>query len=323
MKIKTNAKSKKEEQEAFILEIVDFNEGKKGIQKILETHYAALNGYSNMYLLWDAAQNQLSMFLNDNGIDNEEKLWTFVTKVFFMYIFDKPHIWKTNPNYPKTIQGLMINQARIHGGIITREQVNEYYARIKLKISSFQVTMLRSITSEVFLYYENDKFILSENLDLSKERYTLITKALDNLFRNENASFLILRDINPNWFSCLPPLRNNIMWTPLLFQEVLRVNPNIGYSIITPTLKRERYSELGAGIVPVNSSIQTFADLVYQYCREIYTLPIKMQSEELREELCKSRIIENRQLKKKLHDVLKDYRFSFTSGNKEVKILEI
>ena len=73
MKTENEVITKKESQSDIFSDMIDFDEGKKGIQKILKTHFNTLNGYSNMYLLWSAAENQISMFLNDNGIDSEEK----------------------------------------------------------------------------------------------------------------------------------------------------------------------------------------------------------------------------------------------------------
>lgn len=57
-------------------DIVDLDEGKDGIREILEVHFQTLYGYSNINILWNAVQDNLSMFLNDNAINNADGLFS-------------------------------------------------------------------------------------------------------------------------------------------------------------------------------------------------------------------------------------------------------
>jgi hypothetical protein len=85
-----------------------------------------LYGYSNINILWDAAQNELSMFLNDNAINSADDLWHFATRVFGheLALFN-PHIWQTTPIYPTNIRGIAMNLAQQYGGTVTRNQIDE------------------------------------------------------------------------------------------------------------------------------------------------------------------------------------------------------
>jgi len=56
-------------------DIVDLEDGKAGLRKILEAHFQTLYGYSNIGIVWNAAQDNLVMFLNDNALNTSEELW--------------------------------------------------------------------------------------------------------------------------------------------------------------------------------------------------------------------------------------------------------
>ena len=93
--------------------IVDLEEGKAGIREILEAHFQTLYGYSNISILWNAAQDTLPLFLNDNAINTADQLWRLTYNAFENeYVMSYPHIWKAQPNYPQSYVGVIINLAR-------------------------------------------------------------------------------------------------------------------------------------------------------------------------------------------------------------------
>ena len=113
--------------------ITDLNEGKAGIRQILAAHFQTLHGYSNINILWSAAQSSLPMFLNDNAINSPGILWDLLNKAFEgEYVFSEPHIWQKKPDYPQNVVGIVINFARQQGGIVTREQIDDYFSGIKI-----------------------------------------------------------------------------------------------------------------------------------------------------------------------------------------------
>lgn len=298
--------------------IIDLEEGKKSLREILDNHFLTLYGYSNIGILWSAAQNSLPMFLNDNAINSSDDLWNFVTRAFKNeFVFNSPHIWGKPPDYPQSSKGLIINLARQHGGVVTREQIDNFFSQIKLT-SLFNSFVLEK---EQFIFYDKAKFILTETVNLDDNRCSLITNALNTLFSSENTTYIVLRDIKSSWFSSLPGLSNGFQWTPLLLQELLRICPSIGYKAILPNLK-QALDTIGAAIVPRQSEIETFADVVHRFCFEEYELPYKLPSEELRLNLREVGMIEGNELIYNMHKALKDYRFAFSDENRTVMILE-
>ena len=299
--------------------IVDLEEGKAGIREILEAHFQTLYGYSNISILWNAAQNNLSLFLNDNAINTAEELWRFMYDAFLNeYVMSNPHIWKVQPNYPQSYVGVIINLARQHGGTVTRDQIDEYFAQVK----QGSPINAKIIQHGFLAFYAPRHFILTEAVNLSSERVATITKALDSLFEHERVSYIVLRDISNDWFSSLPALKGNLKWTALLLQEVLRLRPAIGYCIVFSGLNRQAHDTLGAAIVLSKSEISTFADVVHRHCYENELLGKRMPSEDLRIILRKAGMLEGNELIFNLHKALRDNRFAFTEENRMVKILE-
>jgi hypothetical protein len=299
--------------------IVDLEEGKEGLREILEAHFQTLYGYSNISIVWNAAQDNLSLFLNDNAINTADELWRFMYRVFLgEYVMSNPHIWKTQPNYPQSYVGVIINLARQFGGTVTREQINEYFVRIK-QGSQINANIIRS---GHLAFYAPKHFILTEIINLSGERIAAITKALDRLFERERVSYIVLRDISDDWFSSLSTLKGNLNWTALLLQEVLRLRPAIGYRTVFSGLNGQAYDTLGAAIVPSKSEINCFADVAHRYCHENKFLGKKMLTEDLRIILRDAGMLEGNELIYNLHKALRDYRFAFTDENSMVKILE-
>jgi hypothetical protein len=299
--------------------IIDLDEGKSGIREILTTQFQSLYGYSNINILWNAAQSSLSMFLNDNAINSVDALWALLCHTFSgEFILSSPHIWQCKPDYPQSMIGIVINLARQHGGVVTREQIDDYFSRIRINVP-INTAILRQ---GLLLFYANKKFILTEIVNLTDECCDAITKALDRLFSVEDVPYIVLRDISEEWFSHLPEIKGGILWTVLLLQEVLRIRPNIGYRVITSGLDGQSLDTLGVAIVPSKSGIVTFADVVHRFCYEKFKLPKRMLAEELRLELREAGMLEGNELIYNIHKALIDYRFGFTDENKSVKILE-
>lgn len=54
---------------------VDLDEAEEALGRILRTHFAQFGGYSNNQLLFGAASQELSMFLNDNDCENIDAVY--------------------------------------------------------------------------------------------------------------------------------------------------------------------------------------------------------------------------------------------------------
>ena len=299
--------------------IVDFCEGKQGLEDILAAHFSLLNGYSNRGLLWRAAQNSLSMFLNDNGFNTEIDLWQFATKVFASrYFFRSPHIWQNKPDHPKSALGQIISMARRNGGKISRQEIDDFLAKAILP----SLDNSKILEGRYFLFIDRGEFVLAEVVNRTRDLRSAIEGELKLLFELEQQPFIVLRDIRQSWFSRLPSLPHGHCWTPLLLQELLSTFPRSAYRVISAGLQGQRLDTLGAAIVPADSGIRTFGDVVYMYVMDHYELPHRMKTEELRIRLRDAGMLSSNELSNSLHKALLEHRFAFSSDNQMVKILE-
>lgn len=303
---------------------VDLDEAEVEMEKILNTHFTQFGGYSNNKLLFGAASHDLSLFLNDNDCADIESVYA-LAQYFFVkkrperpLTFSTPHIFKDTPDFPLNLKGLMINLARTNGGVLNAEEAKNYLQKTLLTFGSIgQLLQLNS--SDTFLYYDANRYLLTEKIGVNKELIKLMHDHLDNLFRQANVAYVIPRDITDSWLHMLPALPQELPWTILLLQEMLRNFPEIGFRAITSELAQSG-DTIAAAIVPSGSPLQSFPDVVTLYMQEKHTLPKRMACEELRQELREAGMLAGNELIYALPKALDDFRFSWTDENKTVLV---
>lgn len=303
---------------------VDLDEAEEEMEKILKTHFAQFGGYSNNKLLFGAASHDLSLFLNDNDCEDVDSVYS-LAQYFFVkkrpespFTFSFPHIFKDTPDFPLTLKGLMINLARTNGGVLNAEDAKNYLQKTMLSYGSIgQLLQLNS--SDTFLYYDANRYLLTEIIGINKELLQLMQNRLDSLFRQADVAYVIPRDITDSWLHMLPMLPQGLPWTILLLQEMLKNFPEIGFRAITSELGQSG-DTIAAAIVPFGSPLQSFPDVVTLYMQERHTLPKRMACEELRQELREAGMLAGNELKYALPKALDDFRFSWTDGNKTVLV---
>lgn len=303
---------------------VDLDEAEEEMEKILKTHFAQFGGYSNNKLLFGAASHDLSLFLNDNDCEDVDSVYS-LAQYFFVkkrpespFTFSFPHIFKDTPDFPLTLKGLMINLARTNGGVLNAEDAKNYLQKTMLSYGSIgQLLQLNS--SDTFLYYDANRYLLTEIIGINKELLQLMQNRLDSLFRQADVAYVIPRDITDSWLHMLPMLPQGLPWTILLLQEMLKNFPEIGFRAITSELGQSG-DTIAAAIVPSGSPLQSFPDVVTLYMQERHTLPKRMACEELRQELREAGMLAGNELKYALPKALDDFRFSWTDGNKTVLV---
>ncbi|GHV30521.1 hypothetical protein FACS1894167_11500 [Synergistales bacterium] len=305
--------------------IVDVDEAADAMLKILNSHFAQFDGYSNIHLFFDAAQIELHMFINDNDFDDEETIYA-LAKHFFVkegcggrpfYFSGGTHIWKQEPDYPNTLHGLLINRARRNGGFLSGEDAESFAQKIKLTFAG--LTQVLQLQKAAFLQYEKGEYLLSEALGIDKAWELRIKKALDDLLAD--AEFIVPRDIRPEWYRCLPPLPGGTDWTPLLLQDVLKKHEAVAYKAIS-AMSGQRYDILCAAIVPKSSHLESFADIVHSWLRSKWGLPMNTAGEALRQLLCESGMISGNELISNMHKALVDHRFAWRDSNKNLTVLD-
>ena len=304
---------------------VDLDEAEESLGRILQTHFAQFGGYSNNQLLFGAASQELSMFLNDNDCENIDAVYAIARFLFEKkavagtpYKFSTPHIFEKEPDYPMTLRGLMIHLARSNGGLLYASDAKDYLQKTMLTYGGIG-QLLQLGSSNTFLIYDSDRYLLSESLGIDDAWCLRMHDRLDDLFRKANVAYVIPRDINAAWLTTLPSLPHGLDWTHLLLQEVLDKYPAIGFKSISPDLN-QTHDTLAAAFVPVDSPLQTFPDVVTLFMEEHHTLPVRMPGEDLRLELRDAGMLENGEMIYALPKALNDYRFAWSNENKTVYV---
>lgn len=294
---------------------VDLDEAEEALGRILRTHFAQFGGYSNNQLLFGAASQELSMFLNDNDCENIDVVYAIARFLFEKkavagapYKFSIPHIFEKEPDYPTTLRGLMIHLARSNGGLLYASDAKGYLQKTMLTYGGIG-QLLQLGSSNTFLIYDSDRYLLSESLGIDDAWCLRMHDQLDDLFRRANVAYVIPRDINAAWLTTLPSLPHGLDWTLLLLQEVLDKYPAIGFKSISPDLN-QTHDTLAAAFVPVDSPLQTFPDVVALFMEEHHDLPMRMPGEDLRLELRDAGMLENGEMIYALPKALNDYRFA-------------
>lgn len=304
---------------------VDLDEAEEALGRILRTHFAQFGGYSNNQLLFGAASQELSMFLNDNDCENIDAVYAIARFLFEKkavagapYKFSTPHIFEKEPDYPMTLRGLMIHLARSNGGFLYASDAKDYLQKTMLTYGGIG-QLLQLGSSNTFLIYDSDHYLLSESLGIDDAWCLRMHDRLDDLFRKANVAYVIPRDINAAWLTTLPSLPHGLDWTLLLLQEVLDKYPAIGFKSISPDLN-QTHDTLAAAFVPVDSPLQTFPDVVTLFMEEHHDLPMRMPGEDLRLELRDAGMLENSEMIYALPKALNDYRFAWSNENKTVYV---
>lgn len=304
---------------------VDLDEAEEDLGKILITHFAQFGGYSNNQLLFGAASQELSMFLNDNDCENIDAVYAIARYLFEKkagsgkpYKFYPPHIFEVEPDYPMTLRGLMIRFARSNGGILLAADAKSYLQKTMLTYGGMG-QLLQIGTANTFLMYDDDRYLLSETLGIDDAWCYQMHDRMDELFRKANVAYVIPRDISTTWLNMLPTLPQGLGWTRLLLQEVLDKYPAIGFKSISADITQSHHT-LSAAFVPIDSPLQSFPDVVSLFMEGRYELPRRMLGEELRIELRDAGMLENDELIYALPKALDDYRFAWTDENKYVYV---
>ena len=304
---------------------VDLDEAEDILGKILHTHFSQFGGYSNNQLLFGAASKELSLFLNDNDCESIDAVYAIARFLFEKksvtgapYKFYSPHIFETEPDYPMNLRGLMIHLARINNGILYDDVAKGYLQKTMLTYGGM-AQLLQIGTSNTFLMYDDDRYILSEAIGIDDAWCFHMHELMDDLFRKANVAYVIPRDISTSWLGTLPALPQNLEWTHLLLQEILNKYPAIGFKSISANLNQSLHT-LAAAFVPINSPLQSFPDVVTLFMEGRHELPMRMLGEELRIELRDAGMLEGNEMIYALPKALDDYRFAWTDENKMVLI---
>lgn len=304
--------------------IIDLDVAVDDMEKILTTHFNQFLGYSNNQLLYKALRINNMLFLNDNDLDDMEKVYFLAKHIFgrekklgeACFFFGNKHICEKTPDFPKSTIGLLINYGRSKDNLITREECQTYLEKICLTCTSIR-QILQIGYKDIFLQYDTDQYLLKESLKIDGEWLQQLNECLAALLAETD--FAIIRDINKEWYQKLPRLPYGLQWTPLFLQEVLHCQKVIKYQTI-PAIKGQHYDTLHAAIIAENSGVETFGDVVYSLLFAEKMVDKRYEGEELRQCLKNYGLIEKNELYASMPQALVDYRFAWDSDKKTVFI---
>jgi transcriptional regulator with XRE-family HTH domain len=303
--------------------ITDIDEVAEKLLLILNRQFEQFGGYTNCHLLYDAAKIDLSLFMNDNGFDDELIIY-FLTRHFFgkekyhgnSYVFSANlHIFDHAIDFPKNGLGMLINLAEHHNGIINRELCENYLLRLKMPVNTI-INHIYKKSDSTFYFYDETTYILSKYLQLDDLFLEKIKSFIDELFLNH--MYIIPREIDSGWLSRLPQLNIGMPWTLLFLQEIIKYNKVIGYKSLFSQADQSPY-RIAAAFVKADFDL-TLVDIMYDYIKSKIELPKKMEPEKLRVLLREGGFLHHFEWLTRMHKIFDDPRFVFSDNNTKVYI---
>ncbi|MGM9997868.1 MAG: hypothetical protein ACI38Q_00470 [Candidatus Bruticola sp.] len=309
----------------------DWDEAVNELEKIMEDLMKRNEQYIPIDRLYDCARGRMSMFLNDNGIDDPKMVYDLAEYLFGKkcfhgkryHFFGRKHISSVDSKICSMLD-LILRYSRQHGGVILEDELDSYFKQLGLN-STPKSFMKLDDANPLFLYYDYKSFIAVESMHIDEAWLNKIRSALNKLFA-DMGEHVVLRDIEPNWYDLLPELPGyKLRWTAMLLQSIIGCYSKKlgGVRTICPPVKY-RKNALHAMIVSGNSPIQTFADVVATwYIDDDITLS-KFSVDTLRAMLENRGIIGEDELSSpgRLYQALEnDPRFAWNSDNSVVRIV--
>jgi transcriptional regulator with XRE-family HTH domain len=306
--------------------IIDIDAVAEKLLSILNRQFKQFGGYTNCHLLYDAAKVDLSLFMNDNGFDDELIIYCLTRHLFGKEKYHgnscvfsaNLHIFDQAFNFPKNRLGVLINFAERHDGIINKELCENYLLRLKMSANCI-VNHIHNKSDSTFYFYDETIYILSKYLQLDDLFLEKVKSLIDELFLNH--IYIIPRDIDAGWFLRLPQLSIGMPWTLLFLQEIIKYNKGLGYKPLFSQADQSPY-RIAAAFVKSNFDL-TLVDIMYDYIKSKIELPQKTEPEKLRILLRKGGFLHRMEWYTSMHKIFDDPRFVFSDNNTKVYIRDV
>lgn len=314
-------------KEAF----VDWEMGADCLQAVLEKLMKKNNGYVSAIQLFEYARLDMTMFMNDNNMNTQRKIYDMAEHLFgkenyhgIHYTFQgHTHISQSKESISSKLD-IIKKYARDEGGFICEKELEEYLKNLGVNHTGTRQYM-KIYEVPDYLFYERGYLITAESIGITPEWLGKVKKALDKLF-DDVGDHIVIRDIQPLWYKLLPELPNGRQWTALLLQNILRFyNREIGARTIY-ALDTQSIETLHAMLVSHDSEIQTFSDAVLSifaenHISQLAETTLKYTGEELRKILVEYGLIAGKELIYTMPDALpSDEHFIWDLENKNITI---
>ena len=305
---------------------VDWQEGIDRLTQIVDKLLKKNGGYFCMAQLYDYARAEMQLFLNDNGINDPSRVYELAEHLFekLRYrgrelCFHGIHISVPELSVSNTVE-LMLRYANAQGGFVTEDELVAYLKSVSLNTDNLRLTM-KLYKEPLFLAYDEDSYITGERMHFDEAWFETARRALSKLFTNMG-DHIVLRDIEPWWYTQLPALPGDRAWTPRLMQNVLlHYGKRLDGARTIKALSTQQPSVLHAMLVSRDSVVQTFPDAVAAFLVDDGVEQRRFEDEELRKLLVGRGMIAGNELILNLHKALAaDERFIWDTDHKHVTV---
>lgn len=306
---------------------VDWDDAAQKLDAILQKLLDRNDGYTTCAQLYQYAEADMRMFLNDNDLDDKDKLFAMAQHLFEKVGYNGRHYYfrkgvhiSRGERAINSFTDVARKFAREQNGFFCHSDLNEYLEQRGLHIENWQ-SVLRLHLEPTFFCYATEEYISAESMQIDDAWLEQAKKALERLF-DDQGDHVVLRAIHPNWFALLPPLPANRPWTALLLQYVLLF---YGEKLNARTIKHKmkwKYDALHAMLAKRDSEVQTFADAIVAHLVDNGIKERHFLAGDLRKELVEAGLLGNNELIQcDLSDAIgKDERFLWDSSYEHVTI---
>lgn len=305
---------------------VDFEEGADAIEDILNKLLKKNNGIATATQLWEYARSEMSMFLNDNDITEQQAMYDLARHLFekLKYhgkcYFFRSNIYISLPEVSAdSINGIMQKYAREKGTTVTFEEMESYLKSLGLNRGNLRGVM-RIDKEPIFLIYQENEYLLAELIHMDDAFLQQVKTALKRLFLDVG-DHIILRHISNSWYNLLPTLPASLDWTPMLLQQLLHFySGKLGARTII-AMDSQSSNTLHAMLVDNDSWIQDFRDAVAIYIHDELSERKSFEAEELRRLLVEAGMVSGNELIWHMHKALGgDPRFLWDGDGNKVTV---
>ena len=307
--------------------LVDFDDGANELEDIIDKLLKKNNGVVSSAQLYEFSKSQMTMFLNDNGIDDQQSVFDLARYLFEKIKYHGKHYAFKSNTYLSLPEAsidsnidIVCKYAKEKGTIVSFEELETYMKKLGLNTTNLRGTM--KIDKEpIFLIYQENEYLLAELIHMDDDFFDRVKKSIERLFEDIDDHYIILRQIDERWFDLLPPLPCELDWTPMLLQQILRYySDKVGARTIQ-AMDSQSTNTLHAMMVKNDSPIQDFRDAVAVYLCTKMPERTSFEAEELRQELVKSRMIAGNQLIWNMPKALSDDpRFIWSGDGQRVTV---
>ncbi len=305
---------------------IDWDDVAEIIDGILEKLMVKNNGYVSDVQLYEYARLEMQMLLNDNDLDDQRKVYDLAEHLFSKecykgkhYAFsNKTHISQTEESLSSKLD-IMQKYARDEGGFFREADLEKYLKNLGIKTASLRQQM-RVYDEPVFLFYDQGTYITSESIGINNAWLEKVKVAVSKLFADVG-DHIVLRDIQPWWFTMLPKLPGERPWTALLLQSVAYHYGKVIGARTIYGLATQTKDTLNAMLVSTDSEIQDFGDAVITVLVEEHIDQRQFEAEELRRLLAYRGLIAGNELIWNMPKALpRDERFIWDAAEQHVII---